>query len=249
MTANFRSGLVPIKACAAVYRTGKFSIFAPFRKTATRLCGNSSRHEAGFSLLELLVSLALLALILVAMPSLLRLGERAREASEDLDRSGAPGAALAFMEQRLAQAMPGYERNADGRLTVTFRGRPDNVSFVAPSALGPAGGGLYRFELRANAEVDGARALALRWSLYRPSTAEADASPPTQERILVANIAGLGLRYFGRPKPDAEPAWFDEWTRTDLLPDLVELRVAAPPGPRAPSPLVLRVELKLRTGQ
>ena len=101
---------------------------------------NSDNNDAGFTVLELLVALALLALMLAAMPSALRLGARALSAAVDLERNAERRAAMDFIEQRLVQASPIYEHRADGRSRIAFRGAATAVTFVAPAASGSMGG-------------------------------------------------------------------------------------------------------------
>lgn len=203
------------------------------------------REDAGFTLIELLVSLALLALILLALPAALRLSGRTSEISSDLDRVTATRIAMAFIEQRLSQAMPLYRRGDDGRLQIFFRGQPDSVSFVSASPVGPSGGGLYRFELKAKAAENDEPAIVLGWSLYQAIPDDANSPPPAGERMLIADIDGLSFRYFGRHKENAQPEWGDDWTRNDMLPDLVEVRAVS----RTSGASFIRVvELKLRAG-
>src|SRR5262245_39498374 len=109
--------------------------------------------EAGFSLMEMLVSLVILALILAFLPGAFRLARQIWTVTAVLDRDAVRDLGLDFLEARLAEAMPLFEPAKSGLVNVLFAGRKDGVSFVAPSRNGPAGGGLYRYsiELRANA--------------------------------------------------------------------------------------------------
>jgi len=194
--------------------------------------------QAGFSVLELLISLALLALIFAGAPAALRLGQRAWETSEDLDRIGTATAALSFIEQRLLQAMPLYERLDDGRLRIAFNGSADSISFIAPARIGENGGGLYRFELTGGAAADARRGLQLRWTLYRPFSQLAE----TSGRMLDQEVVDARFRYFGPIKVNEASDWVDQWTRTDVLPQLVEIRLITRNSALPPA----LVELRLR---
>ena len=199
------------------------------------------RRDGGFTVVELLISVVLLALILATTQSALRFGQRSWEIAEDMDNSDHSNAALKFIEQRLVQAMPLYEREADGRLRVAFSGTAGNVSFIAPTSVGPAGGGLYRFQLGAAPNSSGGQSLSLSWLLYQPSAS--GGNPDT--RILIPEIESFGLRYFGRLKPGEQAGWVLEWSRTDALPDLVEMRFVTRQRHWV-TPAVIVAELRLR---
>jgi general secretion pathway protein J len=204
--------------------------------------------EGGFTLLELLVSLVLLALILSFVGGALRFGARAWEAAGALDRGASMGAVRTFLEQRLAEAMPVYERDEAGRVRIAFSGQPQQLSFVSPSARGKAGAGLYRFSLNLQPVDRDARsgtAVALEQSLYQPEVGQVVAAPEDGQ-VLLGDIAGIELRYYGRKEARSPAAWHSQWTRADALPELVEISVLLrEQDARTWLPLV--VELRLRT--
>jgi general secretion pathway protein J len=204
--------------------------------------------ESGFTLLELLVSLVLLALILSFVGGALRFGARAWEAAGALDRGASMGAVRTFLEQRLAEAMPVYERDEAGRVRIAFSGQPQQLSFVSPSARGKAGAGLYRFSLNLQPVDRDARSrtdLALEQSLYQPEAGQVVAAPEDGQ-VLLGDIAGIELRYYGRKEARSPAAWHSQWTRADALPELVEISVLLrEQDARTWLPLV--VELRLRT--
>ena len=200
-----------------------------------------ARADAGFTLIELLVSVALLALILLMTQSALRFGQRTWDVADDIEQADHATAAVKFLEQRLAQTMPLYEREADGRLHVAFRGFADKMSFIASTSSGPAGGGIYRFELEALPNPNGGQALVLNWFLYQP----VDPLGQPEQTVLIRDVEGFGLRYLGRLKPDDPPLWVTEWSRNDVLPDLVEVRFITRHRQWV-TPVVIVVELRLR---
>jgi general secretion pathway protein J len=214
-----------------------------------RQAAHPADHERGFTLLELLVSLALLALILSFVGGALRFGARAWEAAGALDRGASMAAVRTFLEQRMAEATPVYERDEAGRVRIAFSGLSQELSFVSPFTRGEAGAGLYRFHLYLQSVVPGAQdgmALVLRQSLYQPDVVRPVAGTSAEGQFLLRDIAGIGFRYFGQMDPRTPAAWQSEWTRTDALPELIEMSVLLRDlDARAWLPLV--VELKLRT--
>jgi general secretion pathway protein J len=204
--------------------------------------------ESGFTLLEVLLSLVILSLIFSFVGGALRFSSRAWEAAEGLDRGSSMSAVRTFLEQRLVEAMPVYERDQEGRVRIAFTGLPHELSFVSPASRGEAGAGLYRFALHLHSAVGTARtgtALALSQTLYRPEAPRPIAETSADNQVLLENTDGIGFRYFGREDARTPVAWHSAWTRTDALPELVEISVLlGEQDARAWPPLV--VELKLR---
>jgi general secretion pathway protein J len=186
----------------------------------------ASRSEAGFTVLELLVSLAILAIVLSFLPSTLRLGQRVWESDARFIQREGTAAFQHAIAIRLEQTMPIFIRDPAGGLRLDFDGKPDSVAFVAPSASGPAGGGVYRFTLWAP-EGHG---LTLRQTLYRQASGEA-ARLPSTDHVAPAKVKAMSLRYFGQAKAGETAGWQDEWPRQDALPDLVEISIHASGAP------------------
>ncbi len=211
----------------------------------TRGHTGAPRGDGGFTLIEVIVSLALLALILAMMPGTFRLGHRAWEVTGELDRSADDAAVRSFLEQRLSEALQVYEPTSVGFVRVAFRGLPDSVTFVAPAPSGSRGGGLYQYRIDVHTGPGAfAPALWLQQSLYHLGTG-ANENESADQRLLFAGIAGVSFRYFGRKEKNADPEWHSEWARTDTLPELIEISFEGRGGTRSPmQPLV--VELKLR---
>jgi general secretion pathway protein J len=203
---------------------------------------DTPNRDAGFSLIELLIALAIIAMLLVMVPGTLRLGRRAWETPGQMnDNAGA--AALAFATERLKGAMPVYTTDTIGLPSLNFSGSEISLGFIADLAIGPQGGGLYRIE----AGPDHATGqLGVRLSLYRPSAIAAKAdSLPGEWRDISPAYASLAFRYYGSPKPGQPPQWQANWPRRDRLPDLVDVLAM----PRLTTGLHFfeqRTELKLR---
>ncbi len=197
--------------------------------------------DAGFSLIEVIVSLGLMALLLAALPGALRLGSRALSTAQDIERAAARDAAIDTIERHLAQAMPVYEHYADGRLRIAFSGEPTSVNFLAPAGHG-ATGGLYLWELKSTTTADARNGVTLYLSIYRPGAAGQRSIQERQERLLLP-ATDLAMRYFGSPTARSDPQWHETWSVGDMLPELVEIRLTA--GHRDHGRLLI-VPLRLR---
>jgi prepilin-type N-terminal cleavage/methylation domain-containing protein len=184
-------------------------------------------RAAGFTLVELLVSLMILALVLSFVPGALRSGQRIWEIDRRLDQEAALSSFRRYVEQRLAEAMPLQSRLPGRGVVLEFIGEPERVAFVAPGVAGPGGGGIYRFELLL--EGAGARSmLVLRQSIFRSrqiGAVEAASSAPAlaMERRLHSAVEALVIRYHGAAAANEQAQWLERWPRNDRLPDLVEI--------------------------
>ena len=183
-------------------------------------------RNAGFTLLEMIVCIGLLALILSAMPAALRLGSRALNVIDNVDRDFANRMSIDFLAQRLAQSVAIYDRGADGRLKIMFQGNASAISFVAPAVLGSSGG-LYLFEVKPRTGPLEKRMMMLNWLEYRARRTEGKARPEPRERELVHDLQDYSFRYYRSASARAQPEWTDDWTSTDTLPEMVDIRVTA----------------------
>ncbi len=201
------------------------------------------RSDAGFTLVELIVALAILALLASMLPGAFAVAQRAWDTVRRIERLDADSAARSFVEQRLMEALPILVTDVQGVRQLGFRGGARDMTFVAPSASGPAGGGLYQFRLTAEAAAD-SDALVLRQTQV---SAVANSTSIDAPRVLQVGLQGLRFRYFGRPTDDQDRRWHDFWPDGDRLPELVEIAqtTEAALGGRSPfRPLM--VPLKLR---
>lgn len=183
------------------------------------------RREAGFTLLEVLVALALSAFVGVILLHGVRLAasglDRHTKAAERLD---ARQALEALLRRTLGAAVL-VPRIAGGE----FAGKPEAVEFVAAAEDG--GAGLYRVTLG----LDATRSLILR----RRLTAAA-ADPREAASVLVTRLRSFRLAYFGADAANATPTWHDSWQQLNLLPLMVRAIVDGD-GDSPRPPLVVRL--------
>jgi len=182
------------------------------------------RRDSGFSMIETLIALSILALVLTALPSTVRLGQRAWEARAEIEtRTAVPGA-LGFLDQRLSEAQATLLRREDGTLAGSFLGSSRGLSFAAPEPPS-APGGLYLYRLSVTSGGAEPRLTLTAAPLEAATTA-------TPLEIFAVPVTDASLAYFGRTAPNAPAVWSGEWTARDTLPRLVEIVVRVGTGPR-----------------
>lgn len=203
------------------------------------------RTQDGFTLIEVLVSLVLLALVLTLLSGAVRFARGTWDAAARLDREAGYDVAGNFLRAHLAEAMPLFEQAEGGVVRVAFDGTSETLTFVAPTQNGPAGAGLYRFALQAGPDGSAdipSKALLVKVTPYRSNAREQTAESPFEAHVLVEDIRAVAIRYFGRGQFRAAPAWHEAWPRKDALPDLLELTIIRRNGDRSS----LMIELRLR---
>ena len=181
-----------------------------------------NRNARGFTLLEVLLAMTLLAAGLALAFALLRTATAVGTRGEVLaQRNEAIRAAQGFLRQRLVSALPmAYARNAESNQEIRFSGDATQMNFVAdlPDYLGRGGPYLHRI-----AYVEDEHRLAVSFAVVQAGQAFEEASPRPPEP-LAEGLRSLRFRYRG---PDADGRlgpWQQEWKAVDRLPLLVSMQ-------------------------
>lgn len=202
------------------------------------------RSEAGFTLLELLAALTVLAVLMAMMFGGLRFGARVWESGDQGLRGLAElQTAAGFIRRQIAQAIPvepgGAATTEEAVELAAFRGTEDALRLVGPAPSQFLPGGLYEMVLgvKDGFAADGSRQFSVWWRpLGRGEDAPAvsiDADWRTKQAVLIEGIADVRISYFGPGQDVNEPArWHDRWEAMPVPPALVSVRIAFPPGDR-----------------
>jgi general secretion pathway protein J len=207
-----------------------------------------NRRVRGFTLIELMVALVLLALISSVLYGSLSLsatswdkGEAKAEQATDMRQTGE------FLRQALTAEHPLRLHKALDQ-PLYFAGASDSLAFAAATP-GRVGGGIYYFRIALAPNGESSRLLLSRTipdysALKPPSFDAADAS------VLADGIAQLKFSYFGRD-PDAadvvDPTWRDRWDDPQILPLLIRMDVKTAQGAMWP-PLVVEPRIAPEAG-
>lgn len=203
---------------------------------------SGSAAQAGFTLVELLVALTLLAMLSVMLFGGLRFGARSWDAVADRsERADRVAASQAFLRRQLSQASP--EAGAEGASdeAAGLRGAPDSLAFTAPWLSSISLGGLYRFELVHGGGEDGA--LILSWSPLQAEAEGLDSAPDLAgSRALLEGVSGLELSYYGADDPLSEAVWREDWPADGPPPRLVKVAVSFADGRQVWPPLIVSLK-------
>lgn len=192
-------------------------------------CHAVPRREAGFSLAEMLVALAVTGLVaLVLATGIARIGQAARRSATVESNAARVAQAQVRLRQQIERAMPLSDPQNPGS-AVDFRGTAAMAEWIGAPGDAAAPDAAWRYRLARGA--DGTVALYHRNSLDPGAADRAPSLAGWQAEPLLGDTAGLELSYFG-PAGGSAPGWQDGWTARANLPLLVRIAVRFPAGDR-----------------
>ena len=212
---------------------------------------------SGFTLLELLIGLTLLALMMVMMYSALNLGIRAWDAGDARAGEAAEQRILhSFLRNEFSQVFAARWRDtADSR--IAFEGARKEIRFVSALSLdaGQRDGGLQWAYLRLADDTDvpkvhGTKALVLSrqpFDMQARDWAALNAFGPEKQTRLLRGLQDVEIAYFGAENNEDTPRWRDEWASPQRLPQLIKFTFTAPPGRVIPA-LIIQLMLGEEAG-
>lgn len=177
--------------------------------------------ERGFTLVEMLLAMMLLALIMVMAYSgfqgalkATRSGEKAMEHATDLR------AAYQFVHRQIERILPlAFNANREG--IIVFEGERDRVRFVAPMPGYLGAGGPYVQELSLERAPEEGYELVFRFALlqgYEDGDLEQN-----DEVILLGNVEEGQFRYMGFDESGQLGDWQDSWEMPSQSPTAVNI--------------------------
>jgi general secretion pathway protein J len=210
----------------------------------------SATRSSGFTLVELIIALAMIGLIALLLFSGLRLGTRSWERVEALaERTAEPRIARDFLARALEQIRP-VQVTFDAERVLVFSGNEQNLEFVAPLSEHVGTPGLYVLRLSL-VEGEKDRLVLTRWLLQpdvldglgdipewepfdgQASRADAGLLDEDEDRaagafgrtLLIEDVAELDIGYFGIAQGEQEEEWHREWLGESRLPSAVRIHL------------------------
>ncbi|MBK1694766.1 general secretion pathway protein GspJ [Chromatium weissei] len=207
------------------------------------------RHH-GFTLVELLIALALISLITLLLFSGLRLGSRAWEAVDSTaEHTGELRLAQSFLLRVFSQAQLATVTLEEKVVTV-FGGDSTHLEFAAPLSEHVGIAGRYALRLTLEKQSKSQALILTRWLLHseilngnddvpawKPLDKDAtfalaqlpiemDAAGGAFGRTpLLERVETFELAYYGSIEGETEPSWHDDWFDQLRLPLLLRIRL------------------------
>jgi general secretion pathway protein J len=173
------------------------------------------RSERGFTIVELLVSLAILGLMSVMLLSGVTTGRRVWDKVEARGSEADTIASASAQVRTLIETAFPETLFSTGDPSVAFAGNTLGMTFLAAPPAGTASGPA---EYRLGTDASGALTLV-----------RAGAATPLR---LLDGVRATEFAYFGAAAPDNERRWRGAWREQPRLPELVRVRLGFAPGDR-----------------
>jgi general secretion pathway protein J len=173
--------------------------------------------QAGFTLVETLIALALLSLMSIFATGAVMTMSRSKQVEAKLAEHRNIEAVERHLTQTLADMRIVFVQSPEQTPQIVFKGEPTSIEFVAPLSDRLERGRLFVL----NYQLNNDDVLTLNYRLLRQ---QANASQLKSEPLL-QNVGELAFRYFGSVTDDADPIWNDHWQRKDKLPKAVSIKI------------------------
>jgi general secretion pathway protein J len=175
-------------------------------------------RESGFTLLELMVAMVLLALLGIALAQGTRFGLQAwNRLDRSIDRGEPIALTQSFLRREIEQAQPIPVGGTGPIAQIAFAGGASELRFVATLPERVASPGLNEVTIRIGPGSSGA-VLSMSWRGFANEGAGG-------VKTLVGGIASGAFLYYGSRDGTSSPDWQEEWNDARSLPRLVALRL------------------------
>jgi len=189
----------------------------------------AARHcEAGFTLLEIMVVMVVLAMIVSTAFGALRLSERSWEAGlARASETETLRTVSGLLQRQFNQILP-LTWTEGSQTYLAFSGTREQVQFIAPAPQHEGATGLFEFTLVVEPYKNGAH-LVLYYQLHNPDRTGFQPEDSDRQRVLLADeLKTATLQYYGSPVAEDPPHWHSQWSaNAEAFPKLVHIRLVA----------------------
>ncbi|MEM1080506.1 MAG: prepilin-type N-terminal cleavage/methylation domain-containing protein [Pseudomonadota bacterium] len=188
----------------------------------------TQRRQSGFTLIEVMLATALIAIIMALAYSGFRAGVRATTSGEDrIEETNRIRLAHEFVRRQISLAQPLIiEQDEDGQSPpIRFEGDGDRIRLVAPlpGYLGFGGPYVQEFRLERGEEgMDLVFAFAM-LNTYEPGNLDLD--PPV---TLLENVGDVQFEFLGFTEDSEDVFWSNYWEEPERMPLAISMQMDLP---------------------
>ena len=206
------------------------------------------RLDSGFTLIEMVVAMALLGTMMLLLYSGLTFGLRGWDAADVNGRRTADRRiAENFLRREIGETFPMRFKDPMA-LKVAFEGRENRLRFASsrPAGISASGLSLVSIEIEPD-DVKRVRNLVMRRAM--PDDEAKDFAPLDrgERTVLFEGVDGVTFEYFGAENDFTDPKWVEAWEYAGRIPQLVRIRMRAADGAFLPE-MIVRVMLGEEAG-
>lgn len=182
------------------------------------------RHkDAGFTLVEVMVVLALLGMLTVLAYGAVSFGAFAwRRTSEHRAKDADRMAVVRVLRESITRAYPAFRSRNPSDLRIRFNGTKDSLELIAPLPEAIEAGVMARERFYVGA-FEAGPVLCMDWALDLPAATSGELKPRVVRLADAVSILQLG--YFGAVDRLHGRSWHDQWLDMTALPEMVRARI------------------------
>lgn len=185
------------------------------------------RAAGGFTLVETVVALTLLAVMLAMLFAGLRAGIRAWDAGSDRgDRADQALLTWSFVRKELSAAFP-WRFKDPLAVRLAFSGERERVRFVSmrPAEIGGGGLAFVSFEFEPARGASDTGRLVMRRTFAAAEHRDFAPIDEAEKFTLLEGVSAARFEYFGTVSETVPPAWSDRWEFPQRLPSHVRIEM------------------------
>lgn len=196
-------------------------------------------RQTGFTLIELVVAMVLVAAMMSLLYSGLTYAMKSWDAADAAGRRAADRVlAQSFLRREIMEMFPLRWRDPSA-VKFAFEGEADRMHFVSSRPAGVALGGLalVGVDVEQGARTR-SRNLVMRRAVADPDAKDFSALDAAQAWILIEDVDSVSFAYYGAENDFAEPQWAPQWKYPGRMPEMVRMQVKLADGSALPDLLV-----------
>ena len=179
--------------------------------------GTTGRGMDGFTLLELMISIAMLGVIVLITAGAMRLGFRAVVTGENkVEHLERMRASLSIIDSQIQSEIP-LTYNDDGARKYAFKGARESLQFPTNYSLWSGQMGYVMVTYTVVSQAGGKKALSLSENIVGAES--------KREARLFDAADRISFEYFFKDPTEEEGRWVEQWTDETNIPEKVKLHV------------------------